>query len=567
MTCDSLMLRRMVVELQALAGLRVERVFPVGRLELALGLRTRHPGGQIVISGNPDAPRLHRTDECEPLPGADTPLSDVARRHLRGATFTGAEQLAFDRVVTLRFANCEGLGPQSRRSLVVEISGRHTNLLLLDEEQTILECARHVTARVNRVRQSLPGEPYAPPPDFDKLDPQALTAEALQARLPPDSPPLAKWLREHLQGGSEVFLAVLAERCGSPTEATTAVLAGAGLDRLVTEVASLLAEAGQAGPGYIAVPPGGKPVAYPVPPPAFWQQLAELPNLSAAWEVVHRRSREGHATEQLRQRLTGCLHAAGDKARRRETARAEALRHAGDAARLRHHGELLLSHLHQLSAGQAEAEVLDWQTGEALTLPLDPRLTPQENAQRYFGRYKKQQRVRDQVPPLLAAARAEREDYEDLLDQVPEANLEELRLLEEELRQRGLLPPGKRAGPPVKADHRRSQTSDGYAVLYGRSGLENAAVLREARPDDLWFHVQGAPGGHVVLRTDNRPEAVPQSTLLEAARLAARQSLRRREATVAVDYTLVKHLTRTRGAAPGHVVYREARTLLVRPRD
>lgn len=567
MTCDSLMLRRIVTELRELSGLRVERVLPQGRAQFVLELRTRHPLGQIVVSGNPDAPRLHLAMDCGPVPEADTPLTDVLRRHLRGATFTGAEQLGFDRVVTLHFANCEGLGPQSRRDLVVEVSGRHTNVLLVDEDGIILECARHVTARVNRVRQSLPGEPYSAPPGFSKLDPAGLSPGQLAALRPQEAVPWQAWLRQHVQGASDVLLAVLAERARLASDVAIEALDEAAVERVSRALDDVLAEAALPGKGYVAAPPDGRPVAYPVPLPAAWQDLGVLPNLSSGIQVVHDRLTASQLAGRQRQRLYSCLQAACERALRREQARRETLRRAEGAERERHLGELLLANLHAMRPGQEEATVTDWETGETVALQLDPALTPAENAQRHFARYKKLQRVRERVPALLAEAEAERQDYEYLMDQVAEADPGELAVIEEELHQRGLLKATRQARPAVKADYRRTTTADGHAVLYGRNSLENAAVLREARPDDLWFHVQGAPGGHVVVRTDNRPDAVTEATLIEAARLAARQSLRRREVTVAVDYTLVKHLTRTRGAAPGHVVYRDAKTLLVRPRD
>jgi predicted ribosome quality control (RQC) complex YloA/Tae2 family protein len=338
-------------------------------------------------------------------------------------------------------------------------------------------------------------------------------------------------------------------------------------DHLAAALHALLTAAAAPGPGYLATPPKARPVAYPVPLPPTWEELGTLDSLSAACSVLHRRLQDAQVSGQLRQRLTSCLEAARTRAQRCEDARAATLAEAAGAEIWRHRGDLLLANLNALTPQATEVTVDDWETGEPVTLALDPALSPTANAQRHFARYKKLQRVLDQVPPLLAEARAEREDYEDLLDQVAEAGVEELRLLEEELRQRDLLPAAKRARQPVKVDYRRAQTSEGYAVLYGRSSLENAAVLKAASPDDLWFHVQGTPGGHVVLRTNNRPGEVPQTALLEAARLAARQSLRRREAVVAVDYTLIKRLTHIRGAGPGHVVYRDCQTLMVKPRD
>ncbi|MEN6642775.1 MAG: NFACT family protein [Armatimonadia bacterium] len=573
MTCDSLMFRRIVAELSELAGAKVARVFPTSRLEVVIEFGSRRALPQVVLNCGADLGRVHRADDCEPTVGADTPLSDVLRRHLRGATFTGAWQWQFDRVLWLEFSNAEGLGPQSRRSLVAEIMGRHSNLLLLDgvsethasaDELEILECARHVTARVNRVRQSLPGEPYVPPPTFGKLNPVEVTTEQLTAALPGEPEPLAQWLRSNLQGGSDVFLAVLLQRLGVGGEGSTAEVAET-MPRLIEALRGMLAEAEEVEGAYVALPPGKAPLVYPLPLPPEWEKLGEYGTLSAACQMLHRQLAEAGEATQVRQRLRGALNAALEKARRREDERQLSLDKAAHADEVRHRGDLVLAYLHEIGPQQPEVTVDDWDSGEKITIPLDPGLSPQQNAQALFDRYKKLQRVIERVPALLAEARQEREYLEDLLDQVEGAGLEELRLIEAEMVGRELLKaPRKRR--EVKVDYRRTEI-EGYSVLYGRSGLENAAVLKAARPDDLWFHVQSAPGGHVVIRTDNRPDSVPQSTLIQAAKLAAKQSRRRRDATVEVDYTLIKHLQRSKGAPPGFVVYRQFRTLIVRPSE
>jgi predicted ribosome quality control (RQC) complex YloA/Tae2 family protein len=589
MTCDSLMLRRMVTELEEFKGARVARAFPQGKAEFVLEFSTRRELPQVVLSSSSELGRVHRADGLEPVIGADTPLADVLRRHLKGATFLGVTQLQFDRVLRLEFGNAEGMGPQSRRSLVAEIMGRHSNLLLLDERDYILECARHVTSRVNRVRQSLPGEAYMPPPEFDKVEPETLTAERLRELLPEEPMPLAKWLRSIMQGASDVFLAVLLWRQGLGQDATTTDLEedggelGSSPDAggvapqtrepgssphaeewLLRTMREMMREAEAPGAGYLAVPPGKQPLAYPLPLPPDWEPLGTLPSLSAACQMLQRQVAQAGQARQIRQRLVGVLEAAVVKAQRRENERQASIDKAQHAEEYREQGQMLLAHLNLLQPGASEVTLPAWDGGEDVTLRLDPRLSPQQNAQAYFDRYKKMQRIKDRVPALLAEARQTREYLEDLLDQAETAEPDELRLLEQEMMEQGLLKAPRRR-QEVKAAFRRTETPDGYTMLYGRSGLENAAVLKAAKSEDLWFHVQGAPGGHVVIRTNNRPEAVPQSTLLEAAKLAARQSRRRRDAVVEVDYTQAKHLTRQKGAAPGHVIYREFKTLLVKP--
>ena len=582
MTCDSLMLRRMVTELEEFKGARVARAFPQGKAEFVLEFSTRRELPQVVLSSSSELGRVHRAEGLEPVIGADTPLADVVRRHLKGATFLGVTQLQFDRVLRLEFGNAEGMGPQSRRSLVAEIMGRHSNLLLLDERDYILECARHVTSRVNRVRQSLPGEAYMPPPEFDKVEPETLTPQRLRELLPEDPMPLAKWLRSIIQGASDVFLAVLLWRQGlgdnvfvggasSPDgeqERQSGLEAPptseGDLEWLLRTMREMMREAEAPGAGYLAVPPGKQPLAYPLPLPPDWEPLGTLPSLSHACQMLQRQVAQAGQARQIRQRLVGVLEAAVVKARRRENERQASIEKAQHAEEYREQGQMLLAHLQLIEPGASEVRLPAWDGGEDVTLRLDPRLSPQQNAQAYFDRYKKMQRIKTRVPALLAEARETREYLEDLLDQAETAQPDELRLLEQEMMEQGLLKAPRRR-QEVKAAFRRTETPDGYTLLYGRSGLENAAVLKAAKSEDLWFHVQGAPGGHVVVRTNNRPEAVPQNTLLEAAKLAARQSRRRRDAVVEVDYTPAKHLTRQKGAAPGHVIYREFKTLLVKP--
>jgi predicted ribosome quality control (RQC) complex YloA/Tae2 family protein len=566
MTSDSLMLRRLVGEASELVGQRVQRVFPQGRGVVVVEAAGRLAAPQLWINGSGEGCGLLKTADCEPVQGHDTPLTDVLRRHLRGATLMGVQQREFDRVVELEFANCEGLGPQSRRRLIAEIMGRHSNLLLVDERDYILECARHVTARVNRIRQSLPGELYVPPPNFGKLDPSPPQppAEAWPLIATPETT-LAVWLRQHWQGASDQLTAAVAERTGLQPDSPLGTLGEGARGKVLQAIAELIAAAQGDGPVYVAGLPNKAPVAYPVPLPAPWQVLREAASLSEACRQLELEGAQSRLNRELQQRLQSGLGAARQKAARTETQRARALAAAAGAEQWRQWGEMLLAYQTQIPAGASEIELENWYTGQRETIPLDPQLSPQDMAQTLFQRYRKLQRVQQRVPPLLAAARRQREYLDDLLDQVEQAGSpDELRLLQAELEQADIIRSSKRRRAESRADYRRTEIA-GYAVIYGRSGLENAAVLREARPDDLWFHVQAAPGGHVVVRSDNRPEQVPDKVLLEAARLAARLSRRRREKIVEVDYTRPKHLNRVKGGPPGYVIYREFRTLVVRP--
>ena len=560
MLYDSLAIRRLITELRELCGVRVQRTFPLGRLEFVLEMHSRRPLPQIIISGAADSGRVHRDDDLTPVPGLVVPLGDVIRRHLLGATLAQVSQWQFDRCLRLDFINCEGLGPGSRRSLVAEIMGRHSNVLLLDEDGVILECARHVHADMNRVRQFLPGETYIPPPDFDKLDPSLADVEQLTARLPKDPVPLEKWLRATLQGGSDLFLNWVSAHFKGPKDA--ADLTPDTLVALLEIIGEMIERATAPGEGFIITGSVRRPAAWPLTAPQ-WEVMATCESLSEAMSALMRRATHDQAEEQLRRRITGALGPELKKARNRERERKEALQQAEAADTLREAGELLLAHLHLMAPRRQEVTVSDYyHDGAPRVITLNPRLDPQENAQAYFSRYKKARRVQERVPPLLAAARRQREYIEDVLEQAEGADLEALQLLEQELLAEGLLKAPRRPRPQVQAGPRR-QNIGGYAVLYGRSGLENDAVLREANPDDVWLHVRGAPGGHVVIRTDGRPDDVPQEVLLEAGRLAAQMSKRRNDSAADVDYTPARNVSRLKGTPPGYVHYRRYKTMRV----
>lgn len=562
MSYDSLMLRRIVAEINELRGSRVRRVFPSARQEFVLEMAIRTPLPQIVINVSAEWGRAHREHNLQPALEADTPLGSVLRRHLRGAVFLQARQQQFDRVLYLDFVNAERLGLSARRTLVAEIMGHRSNLALLDEQGRILECARHVPAHLNRVRQLMPGELYIPVPDFGKLDPASLTADQLAALMPSQPQPLTEWLRQTLQGMSDILMEILLWRLELAPHALTTDTSAEAIWQMLRE---LWAQAEQLGPAYYAIKDFTRHVAYPVPLPPDYHILEKCSSLSQACRQLYRQRMSETQQEQLRAHLISVLRQALEKAQRKQQERQKALEKATEAEMWRRKAELLTAHLWAIPPGQKQCVVQDWETGEDVVIALDPRLSPAQNAQHFFARYKKLQRVREHVPNLLEQARREQQEIEDWLDQAEQGSLPELRLLEQELTQRGLIKPPRRRPSLIKANYRRAETLEGYVLLYGRNALENAAVLKAARPDDLWFHVQGAPGGHVVLRTDNRPEAVPQSALLAAARLAAQQSQRRREASVPVDYTLVKHLQRPKHAPPGYVLYRQFKTIYVKP--
>lgn len=589
MVFDSTILARLASDLRRqIVGARVDRVFAVSRDEVVLDLRRRVPRPQLVFSWSAEMGRAHLSADHEPRPDLHLPFVDSLRKELRGATITACGQVGFDRILEVEFANCEGLGPGSRASLVAEIMGRHANLILRDADGTILSCAKLINSQVNRYREIMPGVRYVPPPGGHRLDPRQLTVEGL---LSPPEPPvddehetsavhggmeLRQYLRGVLMGASDLFLDELVTRSRLEGERPVGSQPGAWASQVCEAAADLLAEAEKEGSAFLyegAVRRGKRTqvFAYPLVLQSHLDfECRQVDDLGAALDELVGTQLVSRELQSGRDHLTAILSRALARTEARVRERELSLAEAEDADGLRRRGELILANLHAIPAGAAEVEVTDYYDPDqaTVTLKLDPHYSAKENAQAAFERYRRARRILDRVPGLLAEARAEGEYLQGVQQQVETAeDTAELSQLEEELRRGGFLhEQAKRARSRDRSgavEPRRATTRDGYPMLYGKTGAQNDAVVRTAAPEDLWFHVKDGPGGHVVIRTSGRPDEVPESSLREAAALAASLSHWRNDAHVPVNYTAVKHVHKPKGARPGFVTYTDFRTLHV----
>lgn len=572
MIVDSTTLARLVAEVREYAcGPAIRRIVQPRHDVVALELGRSGPWAGLLIDWSAEYGRLHLTREL-PAPGpTEQRFGAVLRRVLRGARLEAIEQIDFDRVVQLRFSNCEQLGPQSRRTLVAELMGRHSNLVLLDEDGRIVEAGRHVTMRVNRYRETLPGLAYVPPPAFGRIPPwEAEPVEMLAAANEEPQRALGAWLRGRYHGCSDLFVAEVCARAGVIAETALGELPPGWAERVAAQLRAIPEEAARPGPAWLCRDPAGEApqFAWPVEPTHLGGRSCErVESLSATVEELVARVSADRALRQARERLLAAVREGEKKVERVLAKRREAAQRAEQAELDRERGELLMAYLHQVPAGASEVTLPRFSGEGELTITLDADYSALENAQAYFRRYKKAARTGEKAPRLLAAARHELEYLRQARAQIETAaDLEELVALEAELAHEGYLRTPQLQRPrsaPDRRGPRTAQTSDGYPLLYGRSGLENDEVLRAAHGDDLWFHVKDAGGPHVVLRTEGRPDDVPETSILEAAQLAAAFSSRRRDRKVEVDCTLAKHVTKPPHGRPGLAYYRHARTIVV----
>ncbi|MFO8079792.1 MAG: NFACT RNA binding domain-containing protein [Armatimonadota bacterium] len=572
MIVDSTCLARLVAEAREYAsGLVIRRIVQPRHDLVGLELGRAGPWEALIIDWSAEFGRLHLAEEM-PEPGLrDQRFSGTLRRQIRGARIERIEQIDFDRLIEIEFSNCAQLGPESRKTLIAELMGRHSNTLLIDEDERIVEAGKHVTVRVNRYRQTLPGLAYVPPPEFGRVPPQEATEEqvAEEGAAVLDQK-LSKFIRSTWHGGSDLFVAEICARAGLEPDSALRDQPEGWEAPLAEQLRAIPEEAGTPGSAWIYWDEDGD-----APEFAYPLELQHLPDrrhercdsLSRAIDQVQTRIATDQRIRLLKERLMAAVRDAEKKAQRTMEKRREAVREASEAEEDRERGELLMAYQHQVPAGAEEVTLPRYEGEGEMRIELDPDRTAVENAQAYFKRYKKSSRLSEMAPKLLAAARHELDYIDQVRTQIEVAEtVDDLRAIEDELVDQDYLSEKKANKPRPRKERRgprRAETSQGYALLYGKSGEENDEVLRAAQPDDLWFHVKDHAGPHVVLRSDGRPDEVPEEAVLEAARIAAALSSQRRDSKVEVDCALAREVNKPRRGRPGLAYYHADRTILV----
>lgn len=552
---DALTTAAMVDELNAtLMGGRVQDVVLVDPLSLGLEVYAGHERRYLLLSAQAGHPRAHLLHE-KPRRGPDAPVPILLllRKHVRGARLARVAQPGLERILVLEFQTEGGL-----LTLLAEIMGRRSNIILLGPDRTVMEAIKRVTSEQSR-RPVLPRQPYAPPPPLEKPSAASLTPGRLAALLAEAEGPLWRRLVESVAGMSPLLAREVVFRCAGDAAVGEAVPAD-----LLAVSRSLLVDLPESHSWRPTVGLAeGQVMAYAPYELTHLEGHRSTPTVSAAIEafVAAQGALDPYGT--ARARVAQALSAARERELRRRAAIERDLRSEEEVNSLREAGEWILAYATQIAPRQEvlEVEGLD---GKPLRIALETERSPVENAQRYFKEYEKAKAAAQEGPRRLAevdqalARLAQLESDLQMAENRAEIDQVRAELAESGyVRSRRRLPGGKPAGP------RRLETPEGFVIWVGRSSRQNAMVLERAAPTDLWFHARGVPGGHVILVTGGRP--VPEELVQRVAALAAYYSAARGESRVPVDVTERRHVRPIPKAGPGQVTYRGERTLSVGP--
>ncbi|MCX7967449.1 MAG: NFACT family protein [Armatimonadetes bacterium] len=568
MLVDSFMIAAVVRELNSgLKGGVVRSAKAVAPFAVALSLQVRGKGKIWLIASAHTRyahigwlQKLSTLDEVEHQ--ETERFAEALERHLEQARFAGAEQIDFDRIVVLRFLNITPLGERRRFALWCEIMGKHSNLVLVEEDSgLIIDSLKRLPSSVNRYREVLPGKPYIRPPSGNRKNPLTVQCEeVLQIAAENKISQPSDWARFFF-GVSDHLLKAMEQRVGQPL--TDPLVFCRALDWLrgVIERSEFEPTVWKDETNNIVwcyplqIPHTSS--RSPVPSPHFAPTLTEWLSSLARRESV----------EQKRQSLLGNLKRNLEGLEGQIQELQQRLQEAQEADKFRKWGELLLTFTHEIPNGAKEAVVTDYDSGQRVSIPLVEGKTATESAQHYFALYRKLKSAAETLPSVIERLRKRVDELRKLIERVQSASESELAEIALQLPKAltVLAGPSVRSQPERDGDFLRFNVFGGYEVWVGRNAEANAKLLRVARPDDFWFHVKGAPGSHALLRVQKRGEQVPQKAIEEAAQIAAYYSSRRTSSWVEVDYTRARYVRPAKGQK-GLAFYTNFKTVAVEPK-
>ncbi len=575
MALDGAFLRHIKKELEnQLLGARVDKIHQPNREELVVAFRGYDTAGKVLFSARANSARVHLT--AIPLENPKQPpmLCMLLRKKLQGARLTAIRQPELERVLHFDFDSIDELGDHVTLTLTMEIMGRYSNLIFTGPDGKIIDALKRVDAEMSSQRLVLPGLTYRLPPPQDKLC--MLTASSQQVlealRALPRDMELSKGLLAVLQGASPVVCRELAHQAGRGRELTTMTLGEEEAFRLGFFYQKLRETVlDVSGTPHMAVNLQKKPMDFSFVDIRQYGTSAVVRQGESFSQLLDDFYRERDQLERMRVReqdLLRLLSNHSERLARKISAQRGELDQCAQRETLRVAGDLLSANLYNLEKGAESADLPNfYEEGQPLChIKLDPALTPNQNAQKYYKEYRKAKTAEEKLTEQIELAGKELVYLDSVLDALARAQTErDLAEIRAELREQGYVRArGKKEKPPAVSEPLRFTTSDGFTVLVGRNNRQNDRLtMKLANNNDIWFHTKNIPGSHTVLVTEGR-EPTAQA-MEEAAVLAARHSKAKDSAQVPVDYTQVRHVSKPQGARPGMVIYVNYKTVFVNP--
>lgn len=545
---------------------RINKIAQPEADELLLTIKMPLGQKRLYISASASLPLIYLTDENKPSPMTAPNFCMLLRKHINNGRITKIYQPKLERIICFEIEHLDELGDLCKKRLIVEIMGKHSNIIFCNDKGMIIDSIKHVSSQMSSVREVLPGRDYFIPDTMEKLDPLTVSEDAFISSLQEKPAHLSKALYTTFTGVSPVVAEEICYLSGIESGITPKDLSEDIMHHLFNQFSLYFenVKQGQFAPAIYYN--GAEPKEFAALPLSHFNLYIKK-DFSSVSELLETYYAEKNNLTRIRQKsvdLRRVVQTALERNRKKYDLQFKQLRDTENREKYKVYGELIHTYGYELEEGAKKLDALNYYTNEMITIPLDPQKTAMENAKKYFDKYNKQKRTFEALSELIQETKDEITYLESVSNSLDIALSEDdLIQIKEELTQAGFIRrkyTKKKEKIISKPFHYLS--SDGYHMYVGKNNLQNEELtFHFAVGNDWWFHAKGVPGSHVIVKTNG--EELPDRTFEEAGRLAAYYSKNRGAEKVEIDYVEKKHVKKPNGSKPGFVVYYTNYSLMI----
>lgn len=560
MAFDGITVACMASELNRnLLGGRISKIAQTETDELMLTVKSQAGNFRLLLSASASLPLIYLSSVNKPSPMTAPNFCMLLRKHINGGRIVSITQPSLERIIRFEIEHLDEMGDLCRKFLIIEIMGKHSNIIFCNDQDMIIDSIKHVSSQMSSVREVLPGREYFIPMTQEKSDP--LTIEEIDFVSLIGSKPvkLSKALYTSLTGFSPAAAEEVCHQASLDSDRSAGTYSEEELIHLYRTFVRFLEPLKSGDHCPVIYYEGKNPIEFSCLELTIYED-ARQEKFDSVSQLLEHYYAEKNTLTRIRQKSTDLrkiVQTALERNVKKYDLQAKQLKDTEKREKYRIYGELINTYGYSVEQGAKSFEALNYYNNEMVTIPLDPQIPVQENAKKYFDKYGKLKRTFEAVTQLLEETGAEIRHLKSVQTALDIALQEEdLVQIKEELIEAGYIRkrnPGSKK-PKITAKPFHYLSSDGYHIYVGKNNLQNDELtFRMARGNDWWFHAKGAPGSHVIVQTGG--DELPDRTFEEAARLAAYYSSNRGAEKVEIDYIQKKHVKKPNGAKPGFVVY------------
>lgn len=572
MAFDGIVIADLVHEFkEALLGGKIAKIAQPEKDELLFTIKNNRENYRLLISVNASLPLVYLTQTNKQGPLTAPNFCMLLRKHIGNGRITDVSQPGLERVVEFEVEHLDEMGDLCRKRLIVELMGKHSNIIFCTPDGTIIDSIKHISAQVSSVREVLPGRSYFIPQTEDKKDPLASSETDFNEVLASAPAPAGKAIYKKFTGISPVMAEEFCHLASIDADVPASELSEAERIHLSHTIKLAMESVSEAQFTPCILYRGQEPVEFSALPLTSFPDDCRLQTFASISEVLEHYYASKNILTRIKQKssdLRRIVQTALERNYKKYDLQLKQLKDTEKRDKYKVYGELLNTYGYELTGGEKELNCVNFYTGEPIRIPLDTQLTAQENAQKYFDKYNKLKRTFEALTELTSTTKNEIEHLESISTSLDIALKEEdLTQIKQELTEYGFIkkhgPAGKKTKITSKPFHYLS--SDGFHIYVGKNNYQNEELtFKVATGNDWWFHAKGIPGSHVIVKCEGKE--LPDRVFEEAGALAAYYSKGRGNEKVEIDYIQKKSVKKVAGAAPGFVIYHTNYSLMAEPK-